>query len=205
MHQLPDAWNRGLLCRSLAYWNSAISKTRAVPSRDTETRKSLLAETDRPWMTSEWPPKVLTQSPDRQSHIRTFPSAQPVARNLDSPSHVKQVTPSCPQFTSSLCERSRVLLSNYPIKERSVERKTNQQAIRICKYRSRFTRNETTNLMVTCTTGWWMLQIPDNELLIHTPCSGPRGTAIHNLSWEFQINRNTLVCHAPQLWTRPNV
>lgn len=79
----------------IAYLYSAISKTRAVPSVDTETRKSLLAETERDWMGSLCPLKVLTQSPERLSHNRTFPSAQPVARYLDPPSQVKHVTPSC--------------------------------------------------------------------------------------------------------------
>lgn len=83
-----------LLPSFTSYRNSAISKTRAVPSSETETRKSVLAETDSDWMVSEWPLKALTQSPERLSHTRTLPSTQPVAKNLDAPSHIKQVTPS---------------------------------------------------------------------------------------------------------------
>lgn len=66
-----------------------------VPSMETETMNRRSAETARDWMASECPAKVLTQSPERLSHIRTFPSTQPLAMYLDAPNHAKQVTPSC--------------------------------------------------------------------------------------------------------------
>lgn len=44
--------------------------------------------------------KVLTQSPERLSHNRTFPSTLPVAKYLDDPSHDRHVTPSCQKDSS---------------------------------------------------------------------------------------------------------
>ena len=82
---------------SFSYWNSGISNTRAVPSREPETRKFLSADTPRDWMASECPLKVLTQSPERLSQIWIFPSTHPAATYLESPSHDKHVTPSCSQ------------------------------------------------------------------------------------------------------------
>ena len=86
---------RTMTGRNFFHKPSEFSNALLVPSIETETMNLRSAETARDWMASGCPVKVLTQSPERLSHIRTFPSTQPLAMYLDAPSHAKHVTPSC--------------------------------------------------------------------------------------------------------------
>lgn len=86
-------WRNYTHCKTL-HLNTEMSKTRAEPSVETETRELPSAEMARDCTTSAWPLKVLAQSPDKLSQMRTLPSMHPDATYLDEPNHTTDVTPS---------------------------------------------------------------------------------------------------------------
>lgn len=133
-------------------------------STETETMKSVLVETEMAWTASWWPWKVWTQLPNKLSQTLTVPSAQPVAKYLEAPIQVRDVTPSCNRKKERSCLSFNLCFDSISEKLQGLYR------------------------VVAGEPGSWMLQIPDYKLLVHSTCCSQRDGCrawwkLHTFNW----------------------